>query len=150
GTISYRISGEPDDTSYEIDLMSGDPDNAQLVHVFEQTAKPTVSGVNSVAVDVPAAIPEGKYGIRLGLPDGTEWKYSQIFTIGDSGASAGSGENSGSPVVIPNSSITEPAHSSSSSGNSDSSKFQPMHTSIACSSKQLVPVHLALAALIFF
>ncbi|KAJ2352996.1 hypothetical protein GGF43_003602 [Coemansia sp. RSA 2618] len=91
GTVSYRISGEPDDVSYEIDLMSGDPDNAQLVHVFDQMAKPETSGVNSVMVDVPSNIPDGTYGIRLGLPDGDDWKYSQMFTISrnpDAGSSA--------------------------------------------------------------
>ncbi|KAJ2743992.1 hypothetical protein GGI20_003319 [Coemansia sp. BCRC 34301] len=80
-TISYRISGSPDNKSYEIDLMAGEPDNAQLVHVFDKMAVPTTSGVNSVTVQVPATLPESKYGVRLGLPSGSAWKYSQIFTI---------------------------------------------------------------------
>ncbi|KAJ2083438.1 hypothetical protein H4R24_000818 [Coemansia sp. RSA 988] len=87
-TITYRISGEPDGESYEIDLMSGNPNNAQLVHVFEQTAVPTVAGVNSVTVDVPSTIPEGTYGVRLGLPDDNDWKYSQLFTISHDGNAA--------------------------------------------------------------
>ncbi|KAJ2722204.1 hypothetical protein GGI07_003481 [Coemansia sp. Benny D115] len=86
GQITYRISGSPSDLSFEIDLMSGDPDNAQLVYVFEKAAVPTSSGVNTVTVDVPKSIPNGKYGIRLGIPDGSEWKYSQIFAVDANGS----------------------------------------------------------------
>ncbi|KAJ2859192.1 hypothetical protein GGH94_006237 [Coemansia aciculifera] len=84
-TISYRISGNPDNTSYEIDLMTGEPNNAQLVHIFDKMAVPTASGVNSVTVQVPATLPEGKYGIRLGLPNGSAWKYSQLFAVSKTG-----------------------------------------------------------------
>ncbi|KAJ2058046.1 hypothetical protein GGI17_005278 [Coemansia sp. S146] len=87
-TISYRISGSPDNTSYEIDLMTGEPNNAQLVHVFDKMAVPTASGVNSVTVQVPATLPEGRYGIRLGLPNGSAWKYSQLFAVSKTGQSS--------------------------------------------------------------
>ncbi|KAJ1943301.1 hypothetical protein GGF37_002709 [Kickxella alabastrina] len=85
GQITYRLAGSPGGQSFEIDLMSGDADNAQLVHVFETPATPKSSGINSVTVDVPKSIPEGKYGLRLGLADGTVWKYSQIFTVSKNG-----------------------------------------------------------------
>ncbi|KAJ1899217.1 hypothetical protein GGI16_005029 [Coemansia sp. S142-1] len=87
-TISYRITGSPDNTSYEIDLMTGEPNNAQLVHIFDKMAVPTASGVNSVTVQVPATLPEGKYGIRLGPPNGSAWKYSQLFAVSKIGQSS--------------------------------------------------------------
>ncbi|KAJ2002039.1 hypothetical protein H4R26_003817 [Coemansia thaxteri] len=42
---------------------------------------PTASGVNTVTVQVPNTISEGKYGVRLGLPNGSTWKYSQLFDV---------------------------------------------------------------------
>ncbi|KAJ2615229.1 hypothetical protein GGF44_005961 [Coemansia sp. RSA 1694] len=110
-TITYRISGSPDSTSYEIDLMTGEPDNAQLVHVFDKMAVPTASGVNSVTVQVPATLPEGKYGLRLGPPNGSVWKYSQLFAISNTAQSSGH---------VPN--ITAPSTSTATSTNMSKAK----------------------------
>ncbi|KAJ2158638.1 hypothetical protein GGF46_003638 [Coemansia sp. RSA 552] len=90
GTITYRFAGTlSDGENYEIDLMTGDPENAQLVHVFDETTTPRGSGTNSVTVKVPDNIPDGTYGIRLGLPDQADWLYSQLFAIGANPRAAG-------------------------------------------------------------
>ncbi|KAJ2794165.1 hypothetical protein H4R20_006313 [Coemansia guatemalensis] len=151
-TITYRISGEPDGESYEIDLMSGDPDNAQLVHVFEQTAEPTVAGINSVTVDVPSTIPEGTYGIRLGLPEDSNWKYSQLFTISHNANAAA--DTTGNQKKTDDSVIPVPANSKGSEGNKDQeeTETEQSESTPQTSSGSGVPNasgHLALVALLY-
>ncbi|KAJ2372106.1 hypothetical protein IW150_004280, partial [Coemansia sp. RSA 2607] len=87
GTIAYRISGSPGGQAYEIDLVTGDPQNAQLVYVFDKQAVSNTTGINTVVVNIPSSIPNGRYGLRLGLPDENVWKYSQIFSIDSRGQS---------------------------------------------------------------
>ncbi|PIA16651.1 hypothetical protein COEREDRAFT_42143 [Coemansia reversa NRRL 1564] len=153
GTISYRISGEPDGESYEIDLMSGDPNNAQLVHVFEQTAEPTIAGINSVTVDIPSTIPEGTYGVRLGLPDDKEWKYSQLFSISHDGSVAA--DTAGDKEVVGNSfapvladvkdSEGDKSHTEQTTEQSESSSQTLSGRGASIASR-----HLALVAIIYF
>ncbi|KAJ2549199.1 hypothetical protein EV175_004536 [Coemansia sp. RSA 1933] len=85
-TITYRVTGSVGGEAYEIDLMAGNPDNAQLVYVFESEAKPTVVGVNSATVNVPSSVTSGKYSVRMGVSTDSvpSWKYSQTFTISNS------------------------------------------------------------------
>ncbi|KAJ1988139.1 hypothetical protein GGI25_005704 [Coemansia spiralis] len=128
--ITYRVSDSVGDDPYEIDLMSGDPNNAQLVYVFEQTAKPTALGVNSVTVKVPTTLPEGKYGIRIGPAVGSSWKYSQIFTISNNADTSGSSEsesNSHDQDPANTDSDIESSHTSHSTNSSDESS-EPQHT----------------------
>ncbi|KAJ1863137.1 hypothetical protein H4R99_004937 [Coemansia sp. RSA 1722] len=84
GRISYRVIGHPNGQTYEIDLMNGDPDNAQLVYVLTDSAVPSSEGINTVTIDIPDSISVGRYGVRVGLVNGDKWKYSQIFYIADS------------------------------------------------------------------
>ncbi|KAJ1862626.1 hypothetical protein H4R99_002873 [Coemansia sp. RSA 1722] len=84
GRISYRVIGHPNGQTYEIDLMNGDPDNAQLVYVLTDSAVPSSEGINTVTIDIPDSISVGRYGVRVGLVNGDQWKYSQIFYIADS------------------------------------------------------------------
>ncbi|KAJ2697580.1 hypothetical protein FB645_005873 [Coemansia sp. IMI 203386] len=84
GRISYRVIGHPNGQTYEIDLMNGDPDNAQLVYVLTDSTVPSSEGINTVMVEIPDSISVGRYGVRVGLVNGDQWKYSQIFYIANS------------------------------------------------------------------
>ncbi|KAJ2682794.1 hypothetical protein GGH99_004594 [Coemansia sp. RSA 1285] len=104
-TITYRITGSIGSDSYEIDLTTGSPNNAQLVYVFENEAKPTVVGVNSVSVAVPDSIPAGEYAVRMGVPTGpSSWVYSQMFTISSTTSAMASTHN---PDSLPDSIANE-------------------------------------------
>ncbi|KAJ2910767.1 hypothetical protein GGI21_000533 [Coemansia aciculifera] len=145
-TITYRISGSPDNTSYEINLMTGEADNAQLVHVFDKLAVPTISGVNSVTVQVPATLPEGKYGVRLGDPNGSTWRYSQLFTVSKTAKSNDDAVNIPAPNTAASTSMAE---SKLSSYNVDSPNQEHAATSAATKPTlvSMAPDHSCLVAL---
>ncbi|KAJ2614623.1 hypothetical protein H4S08_001624 [Coemansia sp. RSA 1365] len=147
GTISYRISGEPDGESYEIDLISGDPNNAQLVHVFEESAEPTITGINSVTVDIPSTIPEGTYGVRLGLPGDSEWKYSQLFTIShDVSAAADTAGNSVVPVLAD----VKDSEGDKNQAEQATEQYESNSQTLSGKGVSIASGHLALLAIIFF
>lgn len=135
-TVSYRFAGELNNNhppQYEIDLMTGDPDNAQLVYVFTTPAAPTTNGVNAVTVKVPTSVSNGKYAIRVGKPDA--WKYSQTFTID----SSGKGSSDNSPVALDTNDKGKHSSSSSSSnhgGSSSSPDSSESHTGSASNSSK--------------
>ncbi|KAJ1647882.1 hypothetical protein LPJ64_000767 [Coemansia asiatica] len=113
--VTYRVLGKPNGQAFEIDLVTGDPDNAQLVYIFKNSAVPESEGINSVTVDVPDSVSEGKYGIRIGSVDGNYWKYSQIFSISSSAPTS----KSHSSKNIPDKKTSDKEESSGSSDESD-------------------------------
>ncbi|KAJ1941556.1 hypothetical protein FBU59_003466 [Linderina macrospora] len=98
GAVSFRYTGQRQ--SYEIDLIAGEADSVQLMHVFGTQAEPMESGFYSVMVDMPSDIPDGSYAVRVGMPDGGYWAYSQAFSISASGESKNGGVNIGSGAML--------------------------------------------------
>ncbi|KAJ1958374.1 hypothetical protein EC988_000337 [Linderina pennispora] len=109
GTVGFRHTGTHQ--SYEIDLVEGEVNNAQVVHVFDSMAEPVENGLYSVKVDVPSDIPDGAYTVRVGMPNGSFWACLQMFAISARGKSKNnSGAASSAAMTHLDSLLKEPAH----------------------------------------
>ncbi|KAJ1675241.1 hypothetical protein EV182_001648 [Spiromyces aspiralis] len=97
--ITFRYTGPTgnDAPALEIDLITGDPDNAELVAILDSEFRPNQTGVNRVYVNVPSDVtPADGYSVRVGNPlSEYDWNYSQQFSIVQ-GSSKGSSSNSSS------------------------------------------------------
>ncbi|KAJ1919607.1 hypothetical protein H4219_001855 [Mycoemilia scoparia] len=99
--VAFRYVGAIGEMTpgYEIDLVTGDPNNTEIVAILNESYKPSSAGISRLNITVPKDVELGdEYIVRVGDPTtDTEWVYSQKFSIvkskGGSKKSGGSDED---------------------------------------------------------